>query len=117
MRRKAFTITSNQNNYPTKGQLSEQLTMKHVALFYVVDPIVALGGTGAALMKTGFYDYIGQTAPTAPAEWFTNVGATGLLGFVLWFLMTRMQSSIDKNTAAVENLPRAIADAISDAKQ
>lgn len=91
--------------------------MKHLLLFYVIDPVVALGGTGAALLKAGFYDYIGQSAPNAPAEWFTNVGATGLLGFVLWFLMTRMQASIDKNTTVVENLPKAIAEAIKEAKE
>ena len=91
--------------------------MKHDLFFYVFDPIVAFAGTFGALTKMGFYDYIAQTAPNLPTEWFTNVGSTGLLGFVLWFLMTRMQSSLDKNTTAVENLPKAIADAIKEAKE
>ena len=91
--------------------------MKHAILQFVFEPLVAFSGTFGALTKMGFYDYVSQVSPTAGAEWFTNVGSTGLLGFVLWFLMTRMQASLDKNTTAVENLPTAIAAAIKDAKE
>lgn len=91
-------------------------TMKHLALTYVIDPVMSFGFTSAALTKSGFYNWIGQVAPPN-AEAITNIGSTGILGVVVWFLLTRLQKSVDDMSIATRENTAATKDVVNEIRK
>ena len=90
--------------------------MNKPLLTFVIDPVIALGSSIAIGIRTGFYSLVGQSV-APPTEWATNITSTGLLAGVIWFLLVRLQKSIDDNTAATResaNQTREMADAIKE---
>lgn len=49
----------------------------------------------------GFYEFVSQITPNTEA--FTNVTSTGILAVMVWFLLTRIQKSIDDMAAATKD--------------
>lgn len=90
--------------------------MNKQLLTFVIDPLLAIVSSIAIGIRTGFYSLVGQTV-APPTEWATNVTSTGLLAGVIWFLLVRLQKSIDDNTAATKeaaNQTREMAEAIKE---
>lgn len=71
--------------------------------------VLAFGSAYGALLKTGAYTLIGQvTTPSiaAPTEWTV----TGLFAMTLYFLMGKMNSSIEKLSASQDAHTAAVRD-------
>ena len=89
-------------------------------LFFVVDPIASVAASFFALTRSGVYDLMAQI-PNPTAETIASGGSTAVLAGVVWLIAVKFQGGQDlivqglkDNTAAVNQLPRAIADAMKE---
>lgn len=78
--------------------------------FDVIEPILSLASAIALGLSLKIYDFIAQVAANPPIEWVGQGSVTAILAYTVHFVLSRIQASLDKNTAAIERLIASIED-------
>lgn len=76
----------------------------------MIEPILSLASAIALGLSLKIYDFIAQVAANPPIEWVGQGSVTAILAYTVHFVLSRIQASLDKNTAAIERLIASIED-------
>lgn len=76
--------------------------------FDLLEPVISLVSAIALGLSLKIYHLVAQVAASPPIEWVGQGSVTAILAYTVHFVLSRMQASLDKNTAAIEQLLEAI---------
>ena len=75
----------------------------------LIEPLISIATSWGLLRFTDAYQLIAQVNPEPIPDWVAKFGSTGMLSFVIYWLMQKMDTKIDKLADAITDLRVAIA--------
>lgn len=70
----------------------------------IVEPILSLASAIALGLSLKIYHLVAQVAANPPIEWVGQGSVTAILAYTVHFVLSRIQASLDRNTAALDRL-------------